>query len=306
MKVGDKIEIKSFAKQILGWGKSLPVKEVYPILGFSRLDNFIRFLKNPKYQSGLVWSYESDLPCKIYLHLFFDIVKLRLVWNDEWDDLFTKAWTAVYEKDMLRFTPYNQKSEYRFGGYSLKVGGKFYLYSINTMNIAKDNNLCPYDLYKFCAINFLRPRDNHRCSIDFDSNTPYLTFNGKEHVKRYQVMVLLQQIRKDYPMNELQKKRLKIYSKIMDKMLMTQFEVDSARMERENRNRLTIDQLLFGGAVTEAELTELKKLYRKAAFLCHPDVTGLDGSMFRTVTAAYNKKDLRKMHSLYKKLTTEN
>jgi len=306
MKVSDKIEIKDFGKQLLKWGIEIPCDKVFPILGFSRLDNFIRFLNNPKYYSGVVFSAFTEKPFKISIRLFFDLVKLRLGWNDQWEELFTEAWTAIYEKKMLQFTPSSFKSNYRFNGYYLKVGGKFYLYSINTIAIANDNNLCPFDLYKYCVQNFIRYNDGIRTSIDYHTHEPYLSFDYKEHIRRYQVMILLNQVSKDFPMDELQKKRFEIYCKTMKKMLMTQFEVDSNKQEREKRQRLMIDNLLFGCAVTDEELTELKSLYRQSVFLCHPDVTGMDGSMFRTITEAYNKKDVRRMRTLHKTLSKSN
>jgi hypothetical protein len=302
MKVSDKLDIKDFGKQLLKWGIEFPCVKVFHILGFSRIDNFIRFLNNPKYYYGVIYSAFTEKPYKISIRLFFDLVKLRLGWNDQWDELFTEAWTPIYESKMLQFTPSNSKSNYRFNGYDIKVGGKFYLYSINTIAIANDNNLCPFDLYKYCVRNFIRFNDNNRTSIDYDSRVPYLSFNHKEHLRRYQVMILLNQVGKDLPMDELQKKRFEIYCKTLNKMLMTQFEIDSNKKEREKRQQLKMDNLLFGGAVTNEELTELKRLYRQSAFLCHPDVTGMDGSMFCTITEAYNKKDVRRMRTLYNRL----
>lgn len=300
-----KTDFKKLEKELLKWGDLIPRKEVSELFGYSRPDNFARFLKNPKYNYGVVYYDISDSPHRITLRLFFDLVKKRIGWDEQWEQLFSNLWTAHYESKLLQFTPSNRRSEYKFGNYTFKAAGKFYTYSITTRNIADSNDLCPYEVYRFAVKNWLSYNDPYRCQVDYHSKEPEVSFNDRNHVHRYGVMGLLVKMKKEYPMDELQRKRFFIYMKALEKMLMMQFEVDSKRQEREKRQREKLDKVLFGCAVTEEELTELKKIYRSAAFMCHPDVTGQDGAAFRSLNEAYNKKDLRKVRSILNKLRKE-
>ena len=148
---------------------SILIKDVYFVLGYSRADNFARLLKNPKYDYGTIYYELGETPKWISIRLFFDLVNKHLQWNEEWDTFFSEVWTSIYESKMINFIKANHKSEYRHSCYDFKVAGKYYTYSLTAYNIADSNDLCPYDVYKHCATEYVSWRDKKIWQVKYDS-----------------------------------------------------------------------------------------------------------------------------------------
>ncbi len=88
------------------------------------------------------------------------------------------------------------------------------------------------------------------------------------------------------------------------------YEYEEAKKDFENfHNEFEKQKFDTPSEISKKEKKELKRLYKKASRLCHPDIIedtkkGKAEDIFKTLNAAYQKKDIKKVSEILEQLLT--
>lgn len=284
---------------------------------FSRRDNFIRFLLKEQNKKNIIISQKNKLNnrtgTEIFFNrnLFYDLSEKFNINHIAVINLFLNYNYNLLKSKILKFKLYSKK-EYIYGlNISSKIKGHFYTYSLNTVNLALDLNIDPFDLFKFC---------NYECNLNISNifstctrgysyrieySYPYFSFDNEIHEKRLEFISLIEQIRAKFQLSSFQKKLIDKYLELIKELLNKQLEFDKEeeRYQEPQNKYYKFNYIQYQKKeLTVDEKIDLKKIYRKAAFLCHPDKIKGKEDVFKELNNANQNNDLYKVKLIYQKL----
>lgn len=269
----------------------------YEFFGFKNHYNFKRFLKSEKFIGEIyLWGFEKNNERKVDTFLFsrklfLEICKLKHIDTNDFENYYVEYKEQIIKKKTSLF--FNlKKASYLFGYEYFSPAGKYFNYSLNTMNLCEFIEIDHFDFIKyFCenasySIDFFET--NFKARNNFSNPCfPYYHFNSSNFNKRNNFLLLLKKIKEDFPLTELQKKLLNIYYKHIKIMLekQTSFEM-SAKEKKESYLKFKEKQK------QNLKDPKVKDLYRKLSMMYHPDKNPEGEEIFKEINEAYKNNDI--------------
>jgi hypothetical protein len=301
--------------------KPFNAKDFYIFFKFTRLTNFRRFITGKTYKAETV--YLNDLSKnkrELYFSrpLFLKLADIKLDKKDEFDEFYFE-YKLNYLKTRLFNFKYTKKKEHRkeLEGY-INTYGYFYTYSLDTFLLSSFLEICPFDLFKHISNNYaVKFGFTHYTFVHGyyslrEKPIPMFYFNDNQHKERYRFIICLDNLIKEYKLNEFKTRLLKKYRELVFEMLSKQYEYDiikeNAEKKRQNKQTYTNYKTFYYNPsqkinLSENELKELKTIYRKAAFLCHPDKNDDGEALFKELNNANERNDYWKVKEIYEYLS---
>lgn len=290
-----------------------PSNELYLFFGFTRHDNFIKFLNKKD-------EYSNEITCKpwenvhlrrgnvyyITRDLFYTLSQKYLKDYSIINEIYLDYKHTILKSKILVFKNY-LKSEYVHRIYRNKIKGHFYTYSLNTLNIAKDLNINVYDLFKFCSTDFCLNYgyQSAKCTNEYETKyeaaIPFYSFDHIQHENRDLFIQLLNVIKNKYKLSDFQKQILELYTKLIKQMLDKQLEYDF----KEHRRGKKISTFTHKHFLTKEQQAGMKIIYRKAAMLCHPDKNKDGEEIFKELNMANKNNNLQRVKDIYTRLSKQ-
>jgi len=182
--------------------------------------------------------------------------------------------------------------------------GEYYTYSLNTMDMACDLNLDAYDLFRFCATKFCPGHIFSRadCTNSYGSAhekvIPYVCFDSNQHEKRWYFLIFINKVKTDFPLSDIQKEIIGIYYDAVKTMLEKQFHLDVRQGKRKKHDTPAVVEKL-----SPEQTKQIKKTYRLAAMLCHPDKIPNREAIFKELNDAKMKNNFKKVSGIYERIS---
>lgn len=270
--------------------------DYFAFFGYSQHYNFKRFLDKEKYYPEIIFDSYSKVnnrlvnSISISRKLFVELCQLNNCLVKEVEDICVEYYSSEFKKKISHFVV-RTKSDI---GSPLKMYnvpcGKYYTYSLNTYNIAKDLLLCPYDLYKFCSedagyFEFVSAGVTNEYS-DYSKKIPCYYFDHIHYTRRHEFLALLKMIMDRFKMSDISKRLSEIYYNSIREMLREQIKIDHIKKEKVEKQRKLKEKIEFNPSQTA------KDMYRKACKLYHPDKNPNGEETFKIINKAYHEGNL--------------
>lgn len=287
-----------------------PSNQIYSILGYTRHNNFTRVLKSDEGASGFIIKYArlKERETQVYFlsrGLFLDICQRICADPSAISDFFVE-YNVFRMKSEILFFINHKKYEY-VPHVCKKIRGRFYNYSLTTLNISKTLQIDPFDLFKFCSQELSSYKDYAiPCFTNrFEKGTikPFFSFDSVNHITRYGFFLLLNDISNKYKLTQTQLLTLYTYASLIKEMLEKQVEYDFQEKLRTDKKNKKNQGATRQDLPTAQEKVELKRFYRKAAHLCHPDKNKNRKEIFQKLNAANRSGNLKEVKKIYMNLT---
>lgn len=290
--------IEKIKKDFFNTIKSNPFESsyYYKFFGYTRHSSFKRFLDKEKYYPHIYCDSFSKINIRerntisFDRKLFVQLCQINNILKKEVEDIAIEYYSFLSKSKIKHFTIRTKEDR----GSTLKMYnvpcGKYYTYSLNTYNLAKDLLLCPYDVYKFCSEDC---RSIEYVSVgitneyrDYSEKFPCYYFDHTFYTERHEFLLLLTMIIENYKMSDISKQLAKIYYKDIKEMLMEQIKIDHKRNERTESKRKHREKKEFNPSKA------VKDMYRKACKLYHPDKNDQGEEIFKIINKAYHEGNL--------------
>lgn len=271
--------------------------EYFSFFGFANHSTFKRFLNNEKYYSE-TWHYAfrkiNTRKSNVFTFsrkLFLEICKLKYIDTNDFENYYLEYKEQIIKKKTSIF--FNlKKASFLFGYEYFSPAGKYFGYSINSMNLCEFIEIDHFDFIKYFCENASYSIDFYETRFKAKNNFsnlcyPYYHFNSSNFNKRNNFLLLLKKIKEDFPLTELQKKLLNIYYKYIKIMLekQTSFEM-SAKEKKESYLKFKEKQK------QNLKDPKVKDLYRKLSMMYHPDKNPEGEEIFKEINEAYKNNDI--------------
>ena len=279
--------------------KPFSASEFYSFFGYYKKPNFIRFLDRKENYDKILF---PEVGKDIFFNrdFFLSLVKnKRPEFYPNVESIFLDYKRQLWSKKFI-FLKTKTKTHRNNLRMVDEISGEFYNYSLSTYNIAKEIGLCPYDLFKFAATEFIhKTRGCHmdfinRYSFSSGSPIPDVSYDSKTHTKRYLFIKLIEKIITNFSMSALEKNLMIVFKDLITEMLNKQYNIDLKKAERAKKALERKSKNLK---------IRIKPIYYKAAKLCHPDISKDNGDLFKKLNVAYNAKDYTTVKKIYENLT---
>ena len=288
-----------------------PSTDYWKWFRYTRHSDFKRYLNKDKFYNHLVWDdifleqvgHRKRECIRMSRPFFYDLavryhpgIKERLL------KIYADC-SAGYFRSRYHSFRFSKKKEYRHRmNIYMDIKGNFYTRPLTTKSLAEDLKLCPYEVFSFCSKKFCTRQSYPGSSVVEVGHQPIpiVYFDSIHHSKRYSFILFLKLFAEKYPLDECRKAMLAGYLLAIEELLDKQIEHDikAGRLGKKKRRRVK-------GTLTEKEMEELKKLFRQGSFLCHPDTSMEDGTMFGRLKEAFDRKDLLMVRRIYFTLNQE-
>jgi hypothetical protein len=270
--------------------------DYYLFFGYSQHFNFKRFLDKEKFYSEIFLDSFSKInkrrvnSISITRKLFVELCQINNCLAKEVEEIAVEYYSSLFKSKIKKFTV-RTKADI---GSTLKMYnvpcGKYYTYSLNTYNIAKDLLLCPYDLYKFCSeeagyFEFVSASVTNEYR-DYSKKIPYYHFDHTHYSRRNEFLALLKIIIDRFKMSDISKRLAAIYYKDINEMLREQIKIDHLKAEKVKNKNKQKEKMAFN----PSQLA--KDMYRKASKLYHPDKNPNGEETFKIINKAYQEGNI--------------
>lgn len=276
--------------------------EIFNVLGYSKHSNFIRAVHRANKQNYPLYITFSKLnerrtkAITISRELFLILANKH---NEKkiYFSFYSEYLKHYYKNVIWIWGSYRTLTYPKFVYVYTKVKGKFYAYSLNTYNVANAIDIDPFKLFEFTSKNFHSQFNNFR--VDFINKythsspaIPIMHFDSLSYETRWEFILLLKKIGDEYSLTEIQKEKLKIYKEIIVELLHQQYKYDYEKKNNAVKNK----------KLSAPKTKEIKLIYKKAAKLCHPDISKSNSELFKSLNNAYNNNDYLKVKDIYEQL----
>lgn len=271
--------------------------DYYVFFGYTRHSSFKRFLDQEKFYPYIFCDSYSKINVRERKTISFD--RELFIQLCEINNLLTK------EIEDICIEYYSSKSRIRIEYFTIRKKtdalsslemytvpcGKYYTYSLNTYNMAKDLLLCPYDLYKYISkelsgqFKYVSANVTNRYS-DYGVKIPFFHFDHTHYNIRNEFLALVKNIADNYPMSDISKRLAELYYKDIKKMLFEQIRIDHLRSEKVENQRKQKEKKEFNPSQS------VKDMYRKACKLYHPDKNPNGEEIFKIINKAYQEGNI--------------
>ena len=278
--------------------------DYFKFFGYTRHSSFKRFLDNEKYYEHIWCESWSKINTRerntisFDRELFVKLCQLKNILVQEVEQIAVEYYSSQFKKRILNF---RVRTKADIGSplqmYNVPMG-KYYTYSLNTYNMAKDLLLCPYDVFKFFneeshSIRFIKAGLTNEFKADA-IKIPFLSCDHTYYASRYEFLLALKLIIKKYKMSEVSKKLAAVYYGYIKEMLDEQTKIDQLKKEKYNKIKREKEKKAFNPSAN------VKDMYRKACKLYHPDKNPKGEEIFKIINKAYQEGDV----SILKKYST--
>lgn len=273
-------------------------------LGHSRHSNFKRFLNKEINYDQIVW--DECFPNKVNSRrresirmsrmFFYQLaVKKHPGLKSFLDELYSSGYAEVFRKNILNFR-FTKKKEWRQELNIGAIAGYFYTYSLNTYNVSKELNICPFELFKFASINFCRAYGfgGTRFINSHTTPIPLVFFDSLRHQERYKMLLFLDKVYKEFKLSKFQKLILKSYASIIKELIDKQIEYDIQIGRNGLRKKIVKKR--------QSPPHEVRMAYLKAAKLCHPDKFPERADIFLKLQSAWENQRFIDVTQIYRTL----
>lgn len=270
--------------------------DYYKFFGYTRHSSFKRFLDKEKYYPHIFCDSFSKINIRergtisFDRKLFVQLCQMNNILVKEVEDICIDYYSLMSKAKIKHFVV-RTKADI---GSTLKMHGvpcgKYYTYSLNTYNIAKDLLLCPYDLHKFCNedagyFEFVSAGVTNQYG-GYSHKIPYYHFDHTHYTRRHEFLALLKIIINGFKMSEISKRLAVIYYNDINEMLGEQIKIDHIKAERVKNKNLQKEKMVFNPSQS------FKDMYRKACKLYHPDKNPKGEEIFKIINKAYQEGNI--------------
>lgn len=285
----DKIKNDFYYKGIFDEFKS---SDYYTFFGYSRHSSFKRFLDQEVYYPNIwceSWGKVKERTrnaISFDRKLFLKLCQLKKCLVKEVEDIAVEYYSDDFKKRIQTFQ-IRKKNDDRgsLNIYNIPCG-KYYTYSLNTVNLANDLLLCPYELFKFISdggfyFEFMRCGITNEYRENY-KKIPYFTFDNVKYQQRNEFLALVNIVLANFEMDHISKRLAKIYFQLIKEMLNEQIRIDHLREEKVEQKKKHRFKKVFNPS------SAVKDMYRKACKLYHPDKNPEGEEIFKIINEAYH------------------
>lgn len=260
------------------------VEDYLKISGFSDKYTLVRSLK----RSNIECLKTKSMGFHVKGDDMFNFLTKKMVDVPEWGSLYIELYRQRYHKMVFRFLE-TEKKQYRLNlGNFVEIKGVFYDYSLTTLKIAEEAEMCSYEVYKLCNKR-LKPSI---MVTHFDNNrVPYVCFDSLDHNTRMAFIRFLDYLIAEHLTDKRVKNKLTAYKLAVTEMLDYQKSID----DKVNKRKVSAQ---------DKKTRELKTAYREASKLYHPDVNSSAeaAEIMKQVNLFYEKQDTHSILNLINKM----
>jgi hypothetical protein len=278
------------------WNNPFESSDYYKFFGYSRHSSFKRFLDQEKYYSDIFLDSFSKInkrernTISINRKLFVELCQINNCLVKEVEDIAIEYFSSQFKVKINYFEVRLKNNLEKHLKMRSVPCSLYYTYSLNTYNIAKDLQLCPYDLYKFCSTDcghfeYVLAGITNQYE-DYSNKIPFYHFDHTHFYHRNEFLILLEMIMKNYKMSNLSKRLAQIYYLEIKQMLIKQIRIDHLKKEKSEKAKIQKDRKEFNPSQT------IKDMYRKACKLYHPDKNPKGEEIFKIINKAYHEGNI--------------
>lgn len=253
----------------------------FELFGYSDKHTFVRYLKSKNYnvhEGQCMVKQRKGKDFYMYASSFFNLLCDHFQDNAEFQQALSDLFYIKYKKKIYRFRNTSKKVKRSVFYTDIYAEGIFYNYSLNTLSLANEIGICPYDCYKYSNRYFIGTFQS--TGLDYDTKIPVFYFDSKQNSDRMRFITLINNIIEAFHITATQKCKIIAYKTVVMEMLTKQRELDN----------LIIQELI---KEKEQEEERLKTAYRDACKLYHPDVNKSEEAedIMKQINAFYENKD---------------
>lgn len=269
----------------------------FNFFGYSRHFTFKRFLDSEKFYSEIVFVDYQKINVRTGNNIFFTkklflkLCDLNNIEKSNFENHYLEYKEMKIKKETSFFVNL-KKATFLFGYEYFAPAGKYFNYSLNSINLCNFIEIDHFDFIKFfCenasySIDFFQTGFKSRNNFSRDCY-PYYHFNHSDFNRRNSFLILLRKLKDEFELTDLQKKLLNIYYKHIKIMLekQTSFEM-SAKEKKESYLRFKEKQK------QNLKDPKIKEMYRKLSMMYHPDKNPEGEEIFKEINEAYKNNDI--------------
>jgi len=289
-----------------------PSSEIFQMLGYSRHSTFKRFLNQDRFNDDYIikpWVKIESRKGDVYFLsrlLFLKVITEKQFFINEIQGFYLEFQALRFKKIENGFVNNKTKTYAHHLDCWEKVKGKIYTHRLNTISLARAIGVCEYEVFEFCAKNLATTHgfSSAGCTNSYGFRSekviPYISFDSIQHEKRYLYLLFIQDVINNFNMTLLKKELAKIYYNSIKRLLEKQYEYDC----KEGRVKANFNNTTPVYSLSEEDNQRLKKMYRQASLLCHPDKNIEGEAIFIELNNAYQKNDIFKVEQILNNLNS--